>query len=164
MLHMFRILFLLAAVFCSNTYAETTIKFDKLPFALAQKVVKGNGQRRLAYFTDPYCAFCKKLESELKDIDDVTLYRFLYPVLPGAKETVRNILCSDDPNKAWDNWAQKNILPPSRECATQTDQVLALGKKIGISGTPTLIFTDGSVVPGYQPGTSLELMLFASGK
>lgn len=162
MLHIFRSLLLLAAVFCFNAYADTTVKFNQLPFELAQKIVKGNGQRKLAYFTDPHCSYCKKLEEELKDMDDVTLYRFLYPVLPGSARIVRDVLCAKDPNQAWDNWVQKNILPPSRDCATHTEKVLALGKRLHISATPTLVFSNGSIVPGYQSGSSLELMMFAS--
>lgn len=162
MLRISRSLFLLIVVFCFNAYAEPTIKFETLPFSLAQKVVKGNGKRKLAYFTDPYCSFCKKLEAELKDIDDITIYRFLYPVFPGANKAVRNILCSDDPVGAWNEWVQEGIPAPLRNCATQTEKVVALGKRLKITGTPTLIFSDGSIVPGYQDSSSLELMLFAS--
>ena len=156
------LLFLAVVLCCSNACAETTVRFDSLPFALAQKIVKGNGHRRLAYFTDPYCSFCKKLEAEFKDIDDITLYLFLYPVFPGADEVVRNVLCSDNPNKAWDDWMLKNVRPPKKACPTETEKVLALGKRLGVNGTPTLIFSDGSIVAGYQPSASLELMLFAA--
>jgi len=56
------------------------IEFDKLPLDLAVKKVKGNGKRKLAYFTDPNCGFCKRLEKELGKISDATLYIFLYPI------------------------------------------------------------------------------------
>ena len=71
-----------------------SIEFDKLPLDLAVKKVKGNGKRKLAYFSDPKCGFCKRLEKELGKITDVTLYLFLYPVFQGSDEIVRNVHCA----------------------------------------------------------------------
>ena len=68
--------------------------FNKLPLDLAVKKVKGNGSRKMAYFTDPNCGFCKKLEHELQSVNDVTLYLFLYPIFEGSAEKVQNIWCS----------------------------------------------------------------------
>ena len=113
------------------------VDFDKLPFEIAVKRVKG----------------------ELKNMDNVTLYRFLYPIFPGSDEKVRNILCSADPNKTWEDWMLNGVLPPSGNCATQTEKVLALGKKLHVNGTPTLIFADGVQVPGYMPAADLEKAL-----
>lgn len=156
------LLFLAALVLQCSAYAETAIPFDKLPLALAQKTVKGNGQRKLAYFTDPYCDYCQKLESELDSLDDVTLYRFLYPALPGSGEVVRSVLCAKNPDKAWKDWMQERVLPPPGACATETQKVLALGKRLKINGTPTLVFSNGSVVAGYQSSESIELMMLAA--
>jgi thiol:disulfide interchange protein DsbC len=135
------------------------VDFDSLPFELAVKRVKGNGQRKMAYLTDPNCGYCKKLEGVLKNVDNVTLYRFLYPIFPGSDEKVRNILCSNDPNKTWEDWMLNGVPPPSGNCATQTEKVLALGKKLHVNGTPTLIFADGTQVPGYMPAADLEKAL-----
>ena len=135
------------------------VDFNSLPFEIAVKRVKGNGSRKMAYLTDPNCGYCKKLEGELKNVDNVTLYRFLYPIFSGSDEKVRNILCSNDPNKTWEDWMLNGVLPPSGNCATQTEKVLALGKKLHVNGTPTLIFADGTQVPGYMPAADLEKAL-----
>jgi thiol:disulfide interchange protein DsbC len=135
------------------------VDFNNLPFEIAVKRVKGNGERKMAYLTDPNCSYCKKLEGVLKNVDNVTLYRFLYPIFPGSDEKVRNILCSSDPNKTWEDWMLDGVLPPSGNCATQTEKVLALGKKLHVNGTPTLIFADGTQVPGYMPAADLEKAL-----
>ena len=135
------------------------VDFDKLPFELAVKRVKGNGQRKMAYLTDPNCGYCKKLEGSLKNVDNVTLYRFLYPIFPGSDEKVRNILCTSDPNKAWEDWMLNGVQPPSGNCATQTEKVVALGKKLHVNGTPTIIFADGTQIPGYLPAAELEKAL-----
>jgi thiol:disulfide interchange protein DsbC len=138
------------------------VDFNSLPFELAVKKVIGKGERKMAYLTDPNCGYCKKLEGDLKKIDNVTLYRFLYPIFPGSDEKVRNILCSTDPNKTWEDWMLSGTLPPTANCATQTDKVSALGKKLHVNGTPTLIFADGLQVPGYMPAAELDKALTAS--
>ncbi len=132
------------------------IDFDKLPLELAVKKVKGNGKRKLAIFTDPNCGYCKKLEKELSRITDVTIYRFMYPIFAGSDEIVRNVLCSKDPNKAWEDWMLSDVAPVAATCETQTDQVKALGQKHHVNGTPNLIFGNGIQAPGYLPMEELE--------
>lgn len=135
------------------------IDFDSLPFDLAVKRVKGNGSRKLAYFTDPNCSYCKKLERELQKVNNITLYLFLYPIFPGSDEKVQGVLCSKDRIKAWDDLMLKGVQPPSATCATATAKVLELGRKLRIQGTPALIFSDGQLAPGYLPAEELEKAL-----
>lgn len=135
------------------------IEFDKLPLDLAVKKVKGNGKRKLAYFTDPNCGYCKKLEKELSKVSDVTLYLFMYPIFPGSDEIVRNVRCANDPVKAWDDLMQNGIAPANASCKTVTDKVLALGKKLRVTGTPNLIFGNGMQAPGYLAAEELEKRL-----
>jgi thiol:disulfide interchange protein DsbC len=137
------------------------IDFDKLPLDLAVKEVKGNGKRKLAIFTDPNCPYCKRLEKELSGVTDVTLYMFMYPIFPGSAEIVRNVLCSKDPVKAWDDWMLKEIRPAKAVCKTQTDKVMALGRKLHVNGTPNLIFGNGIQAPGFLPLKELEKNLNA---
>jgi thiol:disulfide interchange protein DsbC len=138
------------------------INFDKLPFDLAIKKVKGNGKRKMAYFSDPNCGYCKKLENELSKVSDVTLYIFLYPIFQGSDVVVRNIHCAKNPAKAWDELMLNGNAPESATCKTATDKVLALGKKLRVNGTPNLIFANGVQNPGYLPAEELEKNLSAT--
>ena len=135
------------------------VDFNGLPFELAIKKVKGNGQRKMAYLTDPNCGYCKKLESELRHIDNVTLYLFLYPIFPGSAEKVKGVWCSKDQVKAWDDLMLNNVPPLAGTCNTPSGKVLELAKKLNVSGTPALIFADGVLVPGYQTAAELEKAL-----
>ncbi len=135
------------------------IDFDKLPLNLAIKKVKGNGKRKMAYFSDPNCGYCRKLEKELSKVNDVTLYIFLYPIFQGSDVMVRNIHCAKNPVKAWDALMLDGKAPAIATCKTDTDKVLALGKKLRVNGTPNLIFADGMQNPGYMPADALEKKL-----
>jgi thiol:disulfide interchange protein DsbC len=135
------------------------VDFNKLPLDLAMKKVKGNGSRKLAYFTDPNCGYCKKLEHELQNVTDVTLYLFLYPIFEGSAEKVQNIWCSSDKVKTWDNLMLNGVQPAAAKCDAPSAKVLALGKKLRVNGTPALIFANGVVNPGYMPADALNKAL-----
>ncbi len=138
------------------------IDFNSLPLNLAMKKVKGKGTRKLAIFSDPNCGFCKKLEHELLKVDDVTLYYFLYPIFQGSAEKVAAVWCSKNQAKAWDDLMQKDIMPPAGKCSTPTDKVIALGRQLKVNGTPALIFSDGTINPGYMRAAELDKALNAA--
>ena len=135
------------------------IDFNSLPFDLAIKKVKGNGQRKMAYFSDPNCGFCKKLESELKNVDNVTLYLFMLSIFQGSDKKVQGVWCSKDQVKAWDNLMLNNVQPSAGTCDTPTAKLMELSQKLNINGTPALIFADGVLIPGFRPAAELEKSL-----
>lgn len=140
-------------------------KFDALPFHLAIKSVKGNGKRKVAIFSDPDCPFCQRLERELVNVTDVTIFTFLFPIEglhPDAKRKSRLVWCARDRAKAWDDLMLRGVVPNNGgACETPLDQTVALGQKLGVRGTPTLFFSDGNIAPGAVPAPQLEGMLSA---
>ena len=135
------------------------IDFNQLPLDLAIKKVKGDGSRKMAYFTDPNCSYCKKLEHELKSVDNVTLYLFLYPIFDGSAEKVQNVWCSADKTKAWDDLMLNSVQPTAAKCDVPTSKVMELGRKLKVNGTPALIFANGVINPGYMPAANLNKAL-----
>jgi thiol:disulfide interchange protein DsbC len=130
----------------------TAIAFDQLPLKDAIVVKQGNGSRRLAVFADPNCGYCKRLERDLVELKDVTIYNFLYPVLGVDSEAKsRSIWCSKDALKVWRDWMLEGVTPP-REMSSCDDAAVkrnvAFGQKYRISGTPALFFENGQRVPG----------------
>jgi thiol:disulfide interchange protein DsbC len=141
----------------------TEIDFSALPLKDAFTIVRGNGKRKVAVFEDPNCGYCKRFETDMQNVNNVTFYMFLYPILgPGSTERSKNIWCAKDKAKAWTDWMVKNADTPA---AAATCDVTALsrnvefGKKYKITGTPTLIFADGNRVPGAIPAAQVEKFL-----
>jgi thiol:disulfide interchange protein DsbC len=136
------------------------VAWDSLPLDLAIKKVKGNGQRKLVVFSDADCPFCARLESELKSVDDVTIYTFLYPIdqlHPDSARKSKIIWCAPDRIKAWDEFFASGKLPDNKgDCETPLAVTHELGQKLRVSATPTLVFADGSIVPGALPRQRLE--------
>lgn len=138
------------------------ISMDTLPLDQAIKAVKGNGKRKLVVFSDPNCPYCKRLEKELVNVTDVTIYTLLYPVLNGSLPTATSIWCSPNRLKAWDDFMLKGVAPAGKNCDTPIETILQAGRKNGINGTPTLIFPDGSVIPGMIAADTIETKLNAA--
>jgi thiol:disulfide interchange protein DsbC len=140
------------------------IDFASLPFADAVKVVKGNGSRKIAVFSDPNCPYCRQLETTLKSMDDITIYTFLYPVLsPDSTVKSKAIWCSADRAKAWEAWMQDHHAPTAAgNCDTAAiDKNLALGQAMKVNGTPTVFLADGRRLPGAVPADQLGKELAA---
>jgi thiol:disulfide interchange protein DsbC len=139
------------------------VKFSDLPFDHAIKQVKGNGKRVIAVFEDPNCGYCKRLrQTTLKEMDNVTIYTFLYNILSeDSFVKSKNIWCASDRAKAWDDWMINGKAAPAApaDCKTPNEEVLALGQKLHIQGTPAIFFTDGSRIPGAVDQKTLEAKL-----
>lgn len=140
----------------------TRIDPKELPLGDAFDVKHGNGKRELYLFEDPDCPFCKKFEEQLPKIADVTLHIFLYPLTsihPHAYEHALGVWCAKDRQKAWSDKMLKGIDPPAAHCANPIDRNLALGDKLHIDGTPTVIFADGRVHAGTLAADEIERLL-----
>jgi thiol:disulfide interchange protein DsbC len=140
----------------------TAIRFSDLPLDRAIKQVRGDGKRVLATFEDPNCGYCKRLAKELQKLDNVTVYVFLYPIL--SEDSVRKskqIWCSADRSRAWNDWMIDGKTPSGREdCDTSAvTKNQEFGRKLNISGTPTIFFADGERVPGAVPLARIEQKL-----
>ena len=144
------------------------IDWKTLPLNNALKTVKGNGARKLVVFSDVDCPYCRKFEAELAKVDNITVYTFLYPIEglhPKAVQTSKQIWCAPDRNKAWDDYITSGTVPKNDgKCSNPVDETVALGSKLKVSGTPTLVFANGQRVPGMVPAAQLERLLAAHGK
>jgi len=139
----------------------SSIDFNSLPVKDAFTIVRGDGKRKLAVFEDPNCGYCKRFEADLQKINNVTVHMFLLPILgKDSMEKSKNIWCAKDRAKVWSEWMLRDITPPAASCDTAAlTRNVEFGKKHKITGTPTLIFADGSRVPGAIGAAQLEKFL-----
>lgn len=145
----------------------SAINFDSLPVKDAFTIVRGNGKRKLAVFEDPNCGYCKRFERDLQKVDNVTIHMFLYPILgPDSVEKSKNIWCAKDQARAWLDHMVRDKAPPSTQTAAcdvgAITRNVDLGRKHKINGTPTLLFADGSRVPGAVSAAQVEKYLDAA--
>ncbi|MES2934664.1 MAG: DsbC family protein [Pseudomonadota bacterium] len=137
----------------------TKIKFSDLPLESAIKMVKGNGKRVIAIFEDPNCGYCKRLRQTLNEMDNVTVYSFLYNILSeDSAIKSQNIWCAPDRNKALDDWMLNGKAAPTAMtgCTNPNEKVFELGRKLKVTGTPAIFFADGTRIPGALDAKALE--------
>ncbi len=107
----------------------------------------------LNIFTDPNCPFCRQLHEEMQTYLDagVKVRYLMYPVLGRESPTImRDIWCAESRTDAMDR-AKAGRAIPSADCPTPAEEHLALGRELGISGTPATITNDGQLISGYRP-------------
>jgi thiol:disulfide interchange protein DsbC len=141
----------------------TAIKFDSLPLKDAFTIVRGTGERKLAVFEDPNCGYCKRFERDLQTINNVTVYMFLYPILgPDSVEKSKAIWCAKDRAQTWQDWMVREQAVPASVQMCDTNAIkrnVELGRVHKLNGTPTLIFVDGTRVPGAIDAKQIEKRL-----
>ena len=130
----------------------SAIKFESLPFDRAVKIVRGNGKRALAMFSDPYCPYCVKFEQALQQVDDITVYVFMFPVIrPERIDDSKSVWCAPDRAKAWLDLALRKMPPVAgASCDNPVDSIVSFGKSIGVNGTPTVFFENGERASGMS--------------
>lgn len=138
------------------------VDFAALPLGDAIKIVTGDGSRHMAVFADPNCSFCKKLETELVKINNMTV--FVYPVgILGADSLakVEALACAKgDKGKLWLDVMNRGVVPQAGACGSRLpEKNLELFKKLGFQGTPALVFKSGKVLKGYAEAAKIESML-----
>lgn len=128
------------------------IKWKDLPLADAIKTVRGNGSRQIAVFADPNCGYCKRFEQQLQAMNDVTIYTFLYPILSAdSMEKSKAIWCSKDRSKSYYDLMLSGVQPTGGKCDTSAvERNAALGRKLGVDGTPTSFTTSGQRIMGAR--------------
>ena len=147
--------------------ALARIDFAGLPLADAIREVRGSGERLIAIFSDPDCPHCRRLETELRGLTDVTIHTFLMPLAslhPNAHRKSVGVWCARDRLAAWQNLMLRQIEPARIDCPNPVERNLALAERLGINGTPTLIAGDGRVMAGAGSREQIEAWLARSGK
>jgi len=148
------------------------VDFNTLPLQDAVKTVRGSGARVLAVFEDPNCPYCKRFEKDIASLDNITIYTFLYPILSRDQKAPedsypksRAIWCAADRTAAWSQLMLegRHLAAAPDGCKHPLEEILTLGQKLHVTGTPTLVFTDGRRAPGAIPLAEVEKRIAAAG-
>ena len=142
------------------------IDWTSLPFDSAITTKRGNGRRKIAVFSDPNCPYCKRFEKDLAKLDDIAVHIFLYPVIrPESIPLTKSVWCSADRAKAWNDLMLRDITPTaSPDCETPVEKLVALGRKLGASSTPTWFVETGERFSGAIPLEDTRRILDAAAR
>lgn len=136
---------------------QNSVDWRKLPLQDAIKSVRGTGKRQIAIFSDPNCPYCKQLEAELKKLNNITIYTFILPLKAQSVTPSKQVYCEKNPALAWENLITKAQSPTSQSsCANPVERNIVLAHRLGVNGTPAIIFSNGFKVMGAYPAAQIE--------
>lgn len=139
---------------------ESGLAFNSIPFQHAIVRVHGNGERKMAIFSDPFCPYSKRQEEDLNKLDNVTIYTFVAPFLsPKSEAMVQKIVCQPTNQaraQAWDNWILNRVEPPNvPNCVTPSSKIIRSMQGLTSDDgqhynqvSPTLVFSNNLAVGG----------------
>lgn len=129
------------------------VPFKHLPLHLAIKEVHGDGSRQMVIFEDPNCPICRVFTKFLDQVPDVTIYRFMYPVIaPQSEMLARLAWCAADRRQAWRSIMEGARPQGSPQCdVSGLHAILKFGEKYRINNTPTVVLASGKRLVGATP-------------
>lgn len=142
----------------------SVIDWNKLPFHWAVTTRRGDGRRQIAIFSDPNCPFCQKFEKDLATVNNITVHIFMWPVIkPESVRQTKSVWCSKDRAKAWNDLMLKRVEPTApTDCENPIEELVALGRRLGATRTPTWFLPDGSRYMGALPMSEVVPLLDAT--
>ena len=146
---------------------ENEVIISDLDLNLSIKFVKGSGERKVAYFFDPVCRYCKKFNKEvIKNLDNITIYNFILPIMSDESLTIADSIWCSDP--------KKNILKflngedfsnnSNIQCNNPSKKIIELASKYNLDGIPSFIFEYGEKLTGYLDYEQFNELLETSTK
>lgn len=135
----------------------------------SQRIVfkpKGEVKHTVTVFTDIDCGYCRELHKHMTEYNDrgIQIEYMLFPRAGVGSESYRKAVaswCAKNQQEALTK-AKAGEDPGNATCVNPVEAQYNLGQQVGVTGTPTLVFPDGSVAPGYVTPDQLEQRLVAA--
>lgn len=122
----------------------------------------------ITVFTDITCGYCVRLHSQMKDYNDlgITIRYLAFPrhgATGSTADQMAAIWGAKDQQTAMHNGKVRREFPERGEDFAKYQELIkqhyALGKELGISGTPAIFLPNGEMVGGYLPPEQMLLRL-----
>lgn len=115
-------------------------------------------------FTDVNCTYCRKLHSQIDEYlaEGIEIRYMLYPRGGPASrswKTSEEVWCARDRNSALTAAKLDRDFETNKCDASAITQHYMLGQDIGLTGTPAIVFEDGTLLSGYLPPAALASRL-----
>ncbi len=119
----------------------------------------------LLVFTDLDCGYCRKLHNQMAEYnkEGIAIHYLAFPragIGSASYDKFVSVWCADDQKEAL-TLAKNGNDPEPLKCPNPIEAQYELGREIGVTGTPALVTTDGTLIPGYMPPETLRLRLEA---
>lgn len=119
----------------------------------------------LLVFTDLDCGYCRKLHNQMSEYNEqgIAIHYLAFPragVGSASFDDYVSVWCADDQQAAM-TLAKGGGSPEPKKCANPIGDQYNLGRELGVTGTPSMVMLDGTMIPGYVPPAQLRQRLEA---
>jgi thiol:disulfide interchange protein DsbC len=129
-------------------------------------VFEPQGERKatITVFTDVDCPYCRKLHAEIEQLNGygIAIRYLAFPRTGLDTETaakMESTWCAEDRQATFTSATRGGDVALA-ECENPVASQYELGREVGVTGTPALVFEDGNIMPGYVPADQLAQYLF----
>ena len=117
----------------------------------------------LLVFTDIDCGYCRKLHNQMAGYNEegIAIHYLAFPragIGSGSYDKLVSVWCADDQQAALTLAKNGGDLEPQK-CQNPVAEQYGLGHDLGVTGTPAMLTTDGTLIPGYMPPAQLRQRL-----
>jgi thiol:disulfide interchange protein DsbC len=124
---------------------------------------EGEPVHKLMVFTDIDCGYCRKLHEEMDEYLEkgIEIDYMAYPragIGSPSYDKFVSVWCADDQQAAL-TLAKAGNDPEPKQCDNPVLEQFELGQQLGVTGTPALITSDGTLIPGYMQPEMLRARL-----
>lgn len=128
---------------------------EKVVFSPPEDQVKAT----INVFTDVDCGFCRKLHRDVPELNrlGIAVKYLAYPregIHSATYNKTVSAWCADNPNEALTKAKQGQSIPQAT-CDHPVAEQYQLGRELGVTGTPSIIMSDGTMQPGYLPAQKM---------
>lgn len=123
-------------------------------------------------FTDIDCGYCRKMHKQMADYNKLGIeFRYLaYPRSGKGSPSyfkALSVWCAKDPQEAMSfakggaklEQIQAIAQVKGKDCKNDILNHMAAARQVGVTGTPTLVFDNGQVAPGYvEPKRLIQIL------
>ena len=121
---------------------------------------EGETKQHITVFTDVDCGYCQKLHREVPELNAMGI-EVRYMAFPRAGvgspsyKKITSAWCAENPRDALTKVKNREEIPENVCEGNPVEAQYALGKQMGVTGTPTIMMDDGESIPGYVPAKNL---------
>ena len=117
----------------------------------------------LMVFTDIDCGYCRKLHAQVNEYNEngISIRYMAFPragIGSRSYEKAVSVWCADNQQEAMTQ-AKLGADPDPMQCENPIAEQYELGMALGVTGTPALLTSDGTLIPGYVPPEKLRQRL-----
>lgn len=114
----------------------------------------------LTVFTDIDCGYCRKLHAQMAEYNEngIAIHYMAFPragIGSRSYEKAVAVWCADDQQEALTQ-AKLGAEPDPDQCDNPIAEQYQMGQQLGVTGTPALLTSDGTLIPGYVPPEQLR--------